>query len=227
MTFASGIFLIGILPWFMVMFFLQGRRSITIKSFMLFLMNTVFYIYGGAGAFLFVCVYSLCIWLFGLMVSKTKSGFLLGASVIISSAPLVFVKYTGFIIDTVNSLTGTSYVKPEIVIPIGISFFTFEAVSFLVDAKKEENPVTYNPFDVYLYLTFFPTVTSGPIIRFNEFKDGLKNLSGDIEYTKYIERIILGMGKKLLIADKLAFLANYYFDGTAVGNTYSALGLCL
>ena len=107
---------------------------------------------------------------------------------------------------------------------MGISFVTFEAISLLADiynTKIKKNP---DILSTYLYLTFFPTITSGPIIRYNEFENGLLNINQSVLGSS-IERIIIGLSKKVLVADKLAFLANYYFDGVAAGNSFSSLGL--
>lgn len=111
-------------------------------------------------------------------------------SVICSITPLIFVKYTDFITENLNYLFNRELPSQTIVIPIGISFFTFEAVSLLADIYKN-NVNTPNLIDVYLYLTFFPTVTSGPIIRYKEFEEGLAHRFYAINYTDSIERFSL------------------------------------
>jgi D-alanyl-lipoteichoic acid acyltransferase DltB (MBOAT superfamily) len=114
---------------------------------------------------------------------------------------------------------------PKLVVPVGISFYTFEAVSLLCDIRMRKIKEKVSLSDVYLYLLFFPTVTSGPIFRFRDFRDGMNgklNLSG---YGSAIDRIIIGLSKKVLVADKIAVLADYYFDGVASGNNYSCPGL--
>ncbi|MCF0133928.1 MAG: MBOAT family protein [Blautia sp.] len=111
-------------------------------------------------------------------------------------------------------------------VPIGISFYSFEAISLLVDVYRGGIEAKPSLLRVYLYLSFFPTVASGPIIRYHEFCNGLRN-SLRIHYSDAIERIIVGLGKKVLVADKISVLADYYFDGVAIGNRYSSLGLWL
>lgn len=225
MTFTSNFFLIGLLPWFICLFLLFGNQNKIIKIALIALANSVFYIGGGVGAFIFICGYSILIWAFCLVLRKFHGRKVLAFIIIISIAPLLFAKYTGFVIESLNSCFNCRVPIPGIVVPIGISFFTFEAVSLLVDTYK--NTILKKPdfIDVYLYLTFFPTVTSGPIIRMNEFRHGLAEGSNPTNYTESIERIVIGLSKKVLIADKIAILADYYFDGIAAGNTYSCIGL--
>lgn len=225
MTFTSAIFLVGLLPWFICLFSINWKKKKAIRVILLFLADSLFYVWGGVGAFIFVCGYAVFIWLFSLLVKGLRNKGILTISIICSVAPLLLVKYTNFVISNFNSLFNSRLASSSIVVPIGISFFTFEASSLLVDIYKGkiENPP--NLLNVYLYLTFFPTVTSGPIIRYNEFEAGLSARLNTVNYADSIERIAIGLCKKVLIADKIAVLADYYFDGIAAGNSYSSLGL--
>ena len=216
--------MIGLLPWFIILYRLIGKNK-TIRAVLLLLANSLFYVWGGVGAFVFVCCYSALIWLFSLILYKYRIKFLFALFVIISAFPLIFIKYTEFVITNINSIFGFNITSRSLVVPIGISFFTFEAISLIADIYKKETDKKLNAINVFLYLTFFPTVTSGPIIRYNEFEEGLLADSGSVNYTDSIERIIIGLCKKVLIADKIAALADYYFDGVAAGNSFSVLGL--
>ena len=224
MTFTSSIFLIGLLPWFLLLTGTVGKQK-KIKIILLILMNSIFYLWGGSGAFLFVCGYAFFIWLFCKMMAKYSEKSLFVLFMVIAILPLLFVKYSGFVIGSLNSFLGSRFTYPKLIVPLGISFFTFQAVSLLSDvySKKITEKVAF--LEVFSYLTFFPTVTSGPIMRFGNFKKGYIRESGDISYVAAIERIVLGLGKKVLIADKLAILANYYFDGITAGKNFSSVGL--
>ncbi len=208
MSFTSGLFLIGILPWFMAMFFLLRRKDIA-KTIMIFLMNCIFYIWGGTNAFVFLCVYSLIIWFFTTLIRVARNRVSTVCFSIAAAGPLLFVKY----------FNGTN-----LFVPLGISFFTFQAMSLIVDMYRKKITGKVSLPEVFLYLSFFPTVTSGPIIRFEEFKNGLSNKKA-YDFGKSFERIATGLCKKVLIADKLGLLADYYFNGTAIGNHYSVIGL--
>lgn len=141
--------------------------------------------------------------------------------------PLVVFKYTLFLIGMLNPLNDSLSGASSLVVPVGISFVTFEAVSLLADIYRGRTDNVPGFIDTYLYLSFFPTVTSGPIIRFDEFEEGLTSPSFSFDRAASIERIATGLCKKTLIADKIAILADYYFDGTASGCSYSAAGLWL
>jgi len=139
-------------------------------------------------------------------------------------------------------MCGLTFGVPKMLIPLGISFFTFEAISCLSDVNKGVASSKISIIDIFLYLSFFATVTSGPIIRINDFLARLGNshdeASGGVASTSvsstpvakfsaeyYIERILFGFYKKMLIADKLAPLADYYFDGVRGGTSFSLPGL--
>ncbi|MCR5624576.1 MAG: MBOAT family protein [Lachnospiraceae bacterium] len=233
MLFTSAIFLIGILPWFIILYNLIGTKNNKGKYILLFLANSIFYVWGGIGAFLMILVFSIIIRILSILLVKVKKKWALAISIVISVAPLLVIKYTLFVIKTINSMTGTHIETVSFIVPLGISFITFEAVSFLVDLYKGKIDKKTSLLNIYLYLTFFSTVTSGPIIRYNEFMDGLldktteseKGKTSKANYVSAMERIIFGLSKKVLIADKIAPLVNYYFDGVAQGNTFSGLDL--
>lgn len=224
MTFTSSIFLIGILPWFILSICLTKKQKV-VKTILLVFMNSIFYIWGGIGAFFFVCCFTFFVWLFSNMITRYRIKKLFLVFIILTLLPLLTVKYSGFIIGNLNSLLGGRLAYSNVIVPLGISFFTFEAISLLCDVYwgKIEDEISF--LDVYTYLTFFPTVTSGPIVRFADFKRGLHNEIQVYDYNGAIEKIVLGLGKKVIIADKIAVLANYYFDGITAGKTFSCAGL--
>ena len=225
MTFTTNIFLIGLLPWFLCLLKWAGNKKFTLKIILLFFANSLFYVWGGVGAFIFICGYSILVWMFSFIIKNTRNKYILAVIIIFTITPLLFVKYTNFVISNLNSILGTVISNKTIVVPIGISFYTFQAVSLIADVHKGKVSNTPGLMKVYLYLTFFPTVSSGPIIRYNEFESGLVYGANSTDYVVSIERIIIGLAKKILIADKIAILSDYYFDGVAAGNIYSCAGL--
>ena len=227
MTFTSNLFLIGLLPFFAVVYNWLRDKKTAARKVLLLLANSLFLIWGGVGSLLFLCAFSCMVCFLAWIVCKTGKRSALAISICLSVAPLVVIKYTVFMIETVNAVTGINAVVPSIIVPTGISFISFEAVSLLVDLFK--GTIDKNPSltDTFLYLGFFPTVSSGPITRYQEFSEGLHNNSSPCDYTLAVERIAVGLCKKVLIADKIAVLADYYFDGAALGHSYSCLGLWL
>ena len=226
MTFTSPIFLFGLLPWFLIAVWLAKKNNI-VSQILLFAANTVFYIWGGAGCFFFACAYVVVIWLFSCLLSRSRNRLVLGAAVFTAILPLAVVKYSTFAVTNLNMITGWSLNSPVWIVPTGISFFTFEAVSLLTDFYTGRFQSRPSLKDTFLYLTFFPTVVSGPILRFPDFQADLKGRGEYTEAGSAGERIIFGLCKKVLIADKLAPLVQYYFDGVAAGNAFSTAGLWL
>lgn len=227
MTFSTGLFIIGLLPWFILIYSVWGRNKRRMRIMLIALANCVFLIRGGAGSFLFICAFAVIIRLFSLLISKIKKRWILALCIVFAVMLLVFFKYTVFLIGMMNPLSDSKAWTSSIVVPIGISFVTFEAVSLLADIYRGKTDEVPGIIDTWLYLSFFPTVTSGPIIRFDEFEGGLTSPSFSFDRAASIERIAVGLCKKTLIADKVAILADYYFDGIASGSSYSAAGLWL
>lgn len=227
MTFTSNIFLIGLLPWFAILYRLLSNQKRDARKILLLLANTLFLVWGGIGSFLLICCFSLLVWALGTAISKTRQKWMLAVALILAVLPLVVIKYSLFLIGIVNSALGCAFAAPSIAVPIGISFITFEAISLLVDTYKGKVDKNPNLLDTFMYLTFFPTVTSGPIIRYNEYKAGITRRDYACDYTAAVERIVIGLCKKVLIADKLSIIADHYFDGIGVGIRYSTPGLWL
>ena len=225
MNFTTDLFLIGILPWFVIVYRLSGKKGLWRRSLLLILANSLFYLSSGVGAFVMICIYATMIRLLSLLISRARSRKILALSVIFTVAPLVFLKYSLRIIDILNNTAGCGLKRPSLILPVGISFITFEAVSLLADIFNGKIDKAPGLLNTWLYLTFFPTVTSGPIIRFDEFIKGLEASCQLIDTSVSIERILTGLFKKVLIADKIAMLADYYFDGVKAGHGYSCAGL--
>ena len=224
MTFTSNLFLIGIIPWYIMIAYLLRKIRYS-KTILIFLGNCVFYIWGGVGAFFYICAFAVVLWGFTRIISVTKNKYIFAFLIVLTSIPLILVKYTVFFISNLNAICHFTIQVPKIVVPIGISFFTFEAISLLTDTYRNEILYSNSVLDTLLYITFFPTVTSGPILRYNSFKEGLISPISPDNYNDSILRIARGLCKKILIADKIAILADYYFDGVSRGNTYSVVGL--
>ncbi len=198
---------------------MAGRKGL------LFLANSLFIVWGGAASFLLLGAFSMLISLLAIGVIRFKTRWALALALILTITPLAVTKYTMFFIHAINTVMDLHVAAPSFIIPMGISFVTFEAISLLVDIFKGKISRTPSPLDIYIYLTFFPTITSGPILRYDEFETGLRSAPLSRDVSTALERICLGLCKKVLVADKIAVLADSYFDGTALGNSYSAMGL--
>lgn len=211
MTFTSDFFLLGCLPVFLIVFY-SFRKSDVVKRAMIIIANVVFYIWGGAQVFLLVLAICLLTYIGCRLCEKVKKKWLLFLICFIVIIPLVEAKYLGIFSD-----------EKEI-LPLGISFYTFTALSCIIDVYRGGVQVP-TLAETFMYICFFPCVSSGPIVRFNNFKEGLNQTIELERLNDGIELLVVGLCKKVLVADKLSALVAYYFDGVAMGNKYSTLGL--
>jgi alginate O-acetyltransferase complex protein AlgI len=163
----------------------------------------------GAGQVALVLVFS--VWLNQFLAYRLAAGggimrpWLLATGIALNLAGLVFYKYTVFGWHLVETLSGASLgAAPVIILPIGISFFTFQAISYLVDVYRREFPPATGYFDFAVYHTLFPQLVAGPIVRYGEVRDALHHRSLDMpRITQGAYRFCLGFGKKIVLADNL------------------------
>lgn len=224
MTFTSSFFLLGILPLFVLLYRWGGKKP-GVRKALLLVTDVLFLIWGGVGAFLVLLAYIVLAWGWTALVSRAGKKWVFALAVAAETAPLVAIKYTAFLTDTLNAVLGCSLAAPSLIVPLGISFVTFQALSLLADVRKGRIQGAPNLLQVCLYLTFFPTVTSGPILRYQEFLAGLNQEAGPGDLSAGMERILIGLCKKVLVADKIAALTEYYFTGVGLGNSFSVPGL--
>ena len=136
-------------------------------------------------------------------------------AIILNIIPLLLFKYTGFVLSTINEWFGINILQPQWTLPVGISFFTFQAVSLLVDVKTRKIQYQPNIFEIIFYLTFFTTMTSGPIVRFDTIRSQLIQRSITAEKVNSgITRLVIGLGKKVLLANNLVIYVGDVFSYT-------------
>lgn len=125
-----------------------------------------------------------------------------------------YYKYCDFIIDNINNLFGKNFNRKNIIFPIGISFFCFQAISYVIDVFRGEKPLT-NPIDVIIYISFFPQLIAGPIVRFKDifiymdYKNRKKSMD---DISEGIWRFCIGLSKKVILANNLGVLADLVFE---------------
>ncbi|MEG1500534.1 MAG: MBOAT family O-acyltransferase [Clostridiales bacterium] len=230
MIFSSTIFIFGFLPTVLLIYFvLLAKANIRIKNIFLFLVSVFFYAWGEP-KFVFVFLFSIFFnWFCGLKVdawraSKTKTRMIMVFMIIVNISILFIHKYLLFSLDTINGLFGLTIPLPHILLPIGISFFTFQAVSYVIDVKRNTSKVQKNPLDVGLYVAFFPQLVAGPIVRYSTIAEEIqeRHTSWD-DFSTGICRFILGFAKKTLIADNLATIADKAFAITGAPSALSVV----
>jgi alginate O-acetyltransferase complex protein AlgI len=128
---------------------------------------------------------------------------------------LFYFKYTGFALKTISEILSFINASPvqtpiiKIILPLGISFYTFQSISYLVDVYKNQSLVQRNVLDIGLYISFFPALIAGPIVRYHDIKDQIKERKPSVElFIAGIERFIIGLAKKVLIANVMAEMAD-------------------
>ena len=203
MIFSSIPFLYYFLPVVLLAYGLTPRKG---KNAVLLLFSLVFY---GWGEPKYLAVMLVCTALgygFGLALGRAgRPGVrkaLLAASVLSSLSFLVYFKYADFFLSNFNALTGASLPLLQMTLPVGISFYTFQILSYTVDVYRGEARVQKNPIDLACYVTMFPQLIAGPIVRYTDVAEQLKQ-RGRGDFQKGASRFLVGLGKKILFANLL------------------------
>ena len=222
MLFSSTIFLFVFLPIVLMLYYGPARKQNT-RNIILLLASLIFYAWGEPK---FVLVMLLCIganYVFGYLVDKyrgekNKALWILVSMLIFNLTILGVFKYAGFIMQNMNQLLHTNVPVPKIALPIGISFFTFQSISYVIDVYREKGKALKNPLDVGLYVALFPQLIAGPIVRYETIASeihGRKETESD--FASGIVRFIIGLSKKVLLSNQFALIADKVYN-TGAGN---------
>ena len=168
MVFSSLIFLWIFLP--AVFILSRINRSIPYQNILLLIVSLVFYAWGEPVYILLLLFSILFNWASGLLMEKAKGSkkMVLAAAVVVNLAVLGFFKYADFAVATVNRIPGVDLPLPGISLPIGISFFTFQALSYVIDLYRGKYKAQKSLFRLALYISFFPQLIAGPIVRYED-----------------------------------------------------------
>lgn len=214
MLFSSLVFLFLFLPSILFVYHISPRK---LKNFVLLAFSLFFYGYGEPKNLLVMCFSILMNYLLGLFIdkyrgSKAKAYALLTATAIGNLSIIGYYKYTDFFIENINTMFGLSIPLINILMPIGISFFTFQGMSYVLDVYRQQGKAQKNPLNVALYISLFPQLIAGPIVRYETVAEQIDERHVDIDkFTSGIERFILGLSKKVLIANSMGLIADEVF----------------
>ena len=217
MVFSSAIFLFAFLPIVCGLYFIMP--NLKVKNALLIVASLIFYGFGEPIYVLLMIASIIVNYLFGLFeyLAYTKNHsavqkLMFVISIVVNIGVLGVFKYAGFFVENINYVTGLSIHVPSITLPIGISFFTFQALSYVIDVYRKPEMVQKNLFKLILYISFFPQLIAGPIIRYNEIQKQIDNRVSTIDKTaEGISKFIRGLTKKLIIANAAGHIADSVF----------------
>jgi len=217
MVFSSIVFLFLFLPFVLTFYFLIPRQ---LKNLFLLFASLFFYAWG-EGLFVLVMLLSIAAnYLSGILIARFRGlarvKWILAGAIGINLGLLGIYKYANFLVDNLNQLLSVINISPIVIdavhLPIGISFFTFQAISYLIDVYREEAPVQKNPINIALYIASFPQLIAGPIVRYHDVAQQIVSRVVSLEdFACGVERFIWGLGKKVLIANTLGGVADQIF----------------
>lgn len=223
MVFSSTIFLCVYLPLVLLGYYICPKKG---RNLFLLIVSLVFYAWGEP-KYVFLMIFSILVnYIFGRLMDKNRGRqkrmkLLLVLSVVIDLGLLSVFKYTDFIITNVNAIFGSSFDLLNIALPIGISFYTFQAMSYTIDVYRNDVRVQKNLIDFGMYITMFPQLIAGPIVRYADVQDQLAERSvTTADFSEGIMRFVVGLGKKVLLANQMGAVWSEIY---ALGGDVSAL----
>ncbi|MDR1619472.1 MAG: MBOAT family protein [Clostridiales bacterium] len=223
MVFSSIAFLFVFLPVVLSVYYLVGRKA---KNAVLLVASLLFYFYGEPRYTVLLVISSLSDYLHALYIENRRgtkrAKYALVSSIVVNLLLLGVFKYADFLIGAVNGALQTSIPLPHLRLPIGISFFTFQTMSYTIDVYRNKAHAQKNLLSMATYVCLFPQLVAGPIVRYVTVADELDNRAHTLDgFAKGVRRFILGLGKKVLLANSLGALSGELLNG--VGS--SVMGL--
>ena len=217
MVFTSAVFLGVFLPLLLGVYFLANTKA---RPYVLLLFSLLFYAWGEPSAVvimlaLMVLNYFLALGMAAAGERRWLSALLLGVGVCADLGALVAYKYIGFIVTNLLpafNFLGINMQVPQVALPIGISFYVFQIISYMVDVRRGTVEVQRNPFKFMLYVSLFPQLIAGPIVRYATIAQDIENRTADFDnIVAGFRRFTIGLSKKVLIADVMAGAVDVIF----------------
>jgi len=208
MLFTSISFLYYFLPTIIILYFITPKKY---RNYILLIFSIIFYMYGEPKYVILMLVEILVAYFGALLIDKYKSKEIFLITIIIHIGLLCVFKYTDLFIGTINSIFKTNISFLNIALPIGISFYTFQILSYVIDVYRGKVKVQKNILKLATYVSLFPQLIAGPIVRYETICDELDNRDETIEkFSLGIRRFIIGLAKKVLIANMLGELCTKF-----------------
>ena len=230
MLFSSLVFILYFLPAVLLVSWLLSF-NVRVQNIWLLIASLFFYAWGEP-FFVFIMIISIAVnWLLGLLVDRYRADAKKGKLIVFISCVfnlgLLFIyKYLGFVIGNINLLSG-AVLGHEVIgfrgfaLPIGISFFTFQALSYVIDVYRKDAKVQKNPLFVGFYMAFFPQLVAGPIIRYRDIDSAIRSRKTTFAmFSEGVCQFIAGLGRKILLANTMGIVADHIFNLSAQGHYF-------
>ncbi len=212
MVYSTVVFIFAFLPLILAGYYLLPK--VWAKNLFLFFISLLFYFWGGGKFVILLLFVGFASWFFSLLIAKTRfKRLFLIISILAFVSILVYNKYLGFIIDNLIYVGVSGLPSIKTLTTLGVSFFTFQAISYNIDVYRKNNRFERNPAYVMLYIAMFPQLISGPRVRYPQLEQQLKKRNFNfLQFAEGIRRFIIGLGKKVLIANQLSYLVARIID---------------
>ena len=222
MLFSSITFLYYFLPLVLILYFIAPKK---LKNAVLLVMSLLFYAWGEPKCVFLMLATIVWNYVFGLLIEKAKEKSLkrifLTVSIAGTLSGLLYFKYAGFFVENFASLTGMSMPVLNIALPIGISFYTFQILSYSVDVYRGNVPAQKNPVTLATYITLFPQLIAGPIVRYCDVAEQLESRTHSVDKAaEGIKRFVTGLAKKIILANTLGELCEGFYQNSDLSVLY-------
>lgn len=213
MLFSSMTFLFVFMPLVMAVYFLSKKE---IRNYVLLIASIIFYAWGEPRYLAIMIITILVNYAGAILLDKHYSSrqrlWIVSLTVVLDLSFLFYFKYFNFVVDNINGVLVTDFQLLDVIMPIGISFYTFQAMSYLIDVYRREVPAQKDVYKLALYIVLFPQLVAGPIVKYHDVCEQIDNRT--IEFKNVIigfKRFITGLAKKVLIANTLAEVVDKIF----------------
>ncbi|CDB40106.1 putative alginate O-acetyltransferase [Azospirillum sp. CAG:260] len=213
MLFSSMTFLFVFMPLVMAVYFLSKKE---IRNYVLLIASIIFYAWGEPRYLAIMIITILVNYAGAILLDKHYSSrqrlWIVSLTIVLDLSFLFYFKYFNFVVDNINGVLATDFQLLDVIMPIGISFYTFQAMSYLIDVYRREVPAQKDVYKLALYIVLFPQLVAGPIVKYHDVCEQIDNRT--IEFKNVIigfKRFITGLAKKVLIANTLAEVVDKIF----------------
>lgn len=214
MVFSSLVFLFVFLPVILILYYISSNKY---KNYLLLIASLFFYAWGEPTYVLIMILSIIVNYICGLLVEENKKTIIkkfgLILAIVFNILMLGVFKYSGFLVSNINNILNINLPLPKIALPLGISFFTFQAMSYVIDVYKKDAKVQRSILNLSLYISLFPQLVAGPIVRYQTIADQIDYREHNIsKFGEGVNRFIIGLSKKVILSNSLGMLADAVFN---------------